>query len=354
MKNKYGKKLREKVTTGFSLDIYIDMSDTNPFLSEVSAYPAITVLRRGQALATRVATNPNLDAGSLSNLCADLVGPANGSNAARVETTLGNSTHEPWILRADDDLAVVRRMEDRFATIEDAGCHIGIGVATGADQAFIGRYEDIDVEPSRKLPLVMTKDLVDGLVDWRGFGVINPFNDAGKLVNLEDFPRLAAYLNDRSEILRKRHVATRNPDSWFRTIDRIYPELCSRDKLLIPDIRGSADFVYENGQYYPHHNLYYIVSDSWNLHALRAVMQCGIAKLFVSLYSTKMRGGYLRFQAQNLRRIRLPVWHNIPQDAQGLLVSEGRKPRTSDSALDVVADIYQLTKNEVTTLRKFI
>lgn len=37
----------------------------------------------------------------------------------------------------------------------------------------------------------------------------------------------------------------------------------------------------------------------------------GIARLFVSTYSTKMRGGYLRFQAQYLRRIHIPHWDNV-------------------------------------------
>ena len=38
----------------------------------------------------------------------------------------------------------------------------------------------------------------------------------------------------------------------------------------------------------------------------------GIARLFVASYSTKMRGGFLRFQAQYLRRIRIPHWKDVP------------------------------------------
>ena len=40
---------------------------------------------------------------------------------------------------------------------------------------------------------------------------------------------------------------------------------------------------------------------------MQAVLLSGIARLFMSIYSTKMRGGYLRFQAQYLRRIRVPL-----------------------------------------------
>ncbi|WP_245990112.1 Eco57I restriction-modification methylase domain-containing protein [Tabrizicola piscis] len=354
MKNKYGQKLREKVANNFSLDVYIDMTNTNAFLSEVSAYPAITVLRRGKPGATRVAANPDLDKTSLAKLCADLTLTGISAATPSAGARKGYKANEPWLLSADHDLTVVRRIEANFPQIEAAGCRIGIGVATGADQAFIGAYDAINVEPSRKLRLVMTKDLFNGSISWRGYGVVNPFGEDGKLVNLSDFPKLAEYLYERSETLRKRHVAAKNPNSWYRTIDRIYSDLYVREKLLIPDIRGTAEFVHEAGHYYPHHNLYYIVSETWDLHALRALLQCGIAKMFVSLYSTKMRGGYLRFQAQNLRRIRLPAWHDIPMDLQQLLTNEGKKPTSSSRTLDAVSSIYQLTKDEVTTLRKFI
>ncbi len=58
----------------------------------------------------------------------------------------------------------------------------------------------------------------------------------------------------------------------------------------------------------PHHNLYYVISNTWDLRALQAVLLSGIAKFFVSTYSTKMRGGSLRFQAQYLRHICIPQW----------------------------------------------
>jgi hypothetical protein len=48
------------------------------------------------------------------------------------------------------------------------------------------------------------------------------------------------------------------------------------------------------------------------LRALQAVLLSGIARLFVATYSTRMRGGFLRFQAQYLRRIRVPSWKDVP------------------------------------------
>ena len=66
--------------------------------------------------------------------------------------------------------------------------------------------------------------------------------------------------------------AQKTPANWYRTIDRITPTLASRPKLLIPDIKGEAHIVFEDGQLYPHHNLYYVTSDQWELRPLQACL----------------------------------------------------------------------------------
>jgi len=170
----------------------------------------------------------------------------------------------------------------------------------------------------------MTRDIAGGTVKWRGYGVVNPFADVGGLVRLDDYPRLKRYLKLRRDRIAGRHVAFKNPASWYRTIDRIFPALAAQPKLLIPDIKGEAHVVYDDGAFYPHHNLYYITAGEWDLHALRAVPRSGIARLFVSAYSTRMRGGLLRFQAQYLRRIRVPHWRDVPPNLRRTLCDAGK------------------------------
>ena len=253
------------------------------------------------------------------------------------------------MLEAPDQLALIRRLESDYPTLEDAHCKVGIGVATGADKVFIGPYDKLDVEPDRKLPLAMTRDIVTGDVKWRGFGVINPFAPGGGLVSLAKYPKLAAYLEQHGEAIWSRHVSKKNPSGWYRTIDRIYPELVSQPKLLIPDIKGSAQIVYEPGEFYPHHNLYFITSSVWDLQALQAVLLSDVTRLFITLYSTKMRGGYFRFQAQYLRRIRVPHWESVSKDLRKQLVRAG-KSRDKDACNEAAAALYRLTPAEMTAL----
>jgi len=346
MKNKYGKKLRELVSGHFSLKTHVDMTDTDAFHREVSAYPAITVIERAHGNATRVFAKPAIEERFLSDLAVQLNAPRIRKKSSIREIKNVALNGEPWVLDSFDELALVRRLESRFPKLEDAGCKVGIGVATGADKAFIGDFDSIDVEPSRKLPLVMTRDILEGHVAWRGKGVINPFDDNGRLVDLNKYPKLRAYLEERKEQIAGRHVATKNPSRWYRTIDRIYPALTNREKLLIPDIKGDASIVYEVGKLYPHHNLYFITSDEWNTRALQAVMRSGIARLFVSLYCTRMRGGYLRFQAQYLRKIRIPKWADVSDDLRKRL-ADYSETNDMHSLNKIVSDLYQLSADEM-------
>ena len=346
MKNRYGGPLRKMVADGYHLKIYVDMYDTDAFHSEVIAYPAITIIARDQGKRTRVAHRPEVSAIALSRLEAALLAESEPQAESGVIELPGVAAGaEPWILESFDQLAVVRRLEAEFPTLEEAGCKVGIGVATGADKQFIGPYEELDVEPDRKLPLVMTRDILSGEVAWRGLGVINPFNDGGGLVDLRCYPRLEAYLAERREQIAGRHIATKMPANWYRTIDRIYPAIAGKPKLLIPDIKGEAHIVYESGQFYPHHNLYYITSDEWDLQALQAVLLSGIARLFVSIYSTKMRGGYLRFQAQYLRRIRVPYWGAVPAELKTALIEAAARKDTA-ACNKAVFRLYGLTAQE--------
>ncbi len=350
MKNRYGGPLRKLVSDDFHLKIFVDMFNTQAFHTDVIAYPAITVISREKAAATRLAHQPPIEKHSLSALARELLGMHDSGTGEAVREMAGVvAGAEPWILESVDQLGLVRRLEESFPTVEEADCRVGIGVATGADKAFIGPFDGLDVEPDRKVPLAMTRDIMDGVVSWRGLGVINPFADDGGLVDLDQYPRLKCYLEARKTQIAGRHVALKAPSNWYRTIDRIYPALACTPKLLIPDIKGKAHVVYEGGHLYPHHNLYYLTSDTWDLKALQAVLMSGIARLFVSIYSTKMRGGYLRFQAQYLRRIRIPHWDNVPSNLKRELIDAAEQGDVS-ACNRAVFSLYGLTKEEKAAL----
>jgi hypothetical protein len=350
MKNRYGGPLRSLIAERFHLKVYVDMVDTPAFHSNVIAYPAITIISREAPGPTRIAHRPAIDRATLTTLAGLLKAPSLPKEAspARELARVTNGS-EPWLLESFDQMALIRRLEGDFPLLEEVGCKVGIGVATGADKAFIGDFEALNVEQDRKVPLVTTKDIVTGEVEWRGLGVINPFTEQGGLVDLSEYTLLRRYLEARRSVIAGRHCAQKNPLKWYRTIDRITPELAARPKLLIPDIKGQAHIVYEGGELYPHHNLYYVTSDDWDLRALQAVLLSAISRLFVATYSTKMRGGFMRFQAQYLRRIRIPSWAEVPNMLR-LELAEAAIKRDIQACNRAVFKLYGLSQEEQSSL----
>ena len=76
-----------------------------------------------------------------------------------------------------------------------------------------------------------------------------------------------------------------------------------------------------------------------------AALRSGIARLFISTYSTRMRGGYLRFQAQYLRRIRLPLWKDVPAGLKKELIAAAERDDTA-ACNKAVFKLYRLSAAE--------
>jgi hypothetical protein len=309
--NRYGARLRNLVAREYGVRVYIDLHQASPFESDVMAYPSIFVFERARSEHVVFAKLREGSADECAAL-ADLIeheklgSPHAGVHLFRYERWFEGD--DPWALGSPEQLAALRELEDRFSALEaDGMTRVGIGVATGADEVFIVTKEMVhEIEPDRLVPIVMRSDIHEGRIDWGGHYVINPFKTNEGGVDLADYPKLAAYFAKHNVAVRRRHVSQRSNGFWFRTIDRVYPDLVRRPKLLIPDIAGSNEVTYDAGQYHPHHNLYFVTSDSWDLEVLGGLLSSKVALFFVGSYAVKMRGGYLRFQAQYLRRIRVP------------------------------------------------
>lgn len=318
MKNKYGGPLRKWIADHYHLETYVDFSGCEAFHSEVTAYPAVTIICNGKSGPTRIVRKNEVTLSTLSGLSEALTSEQSDIRVEKLNRIAAGAS--PWLLTSGTRLNIVQELENRFPTLEEAGCKVGIGVATGADQVYIGSDQELDVEPERKLPLVTRKDLKNNQITWTGQYVLNPYEGDGRdLVDLDRYPRFKKYVTMHQQQIQSRHVAKKNPNAWFKTIDRIFPPLMKQAKLLIPDIQGHPQVVYDPGEFYPHHNLYYITSETWDLQALQAVLRSPLAKAFIATYSLRMRGDYLRFQAQYLRRIRLPHWQDVPKSLRSKL-----------------------------------
>ena len=348
MHNQYGERLRALVASEYAVDTVVVMHDVDAFEDTVSAYPAITVLRNGhQGPARFVQAADGFDAADGRTLARQLadsddVAVSGGRfEAAKLDRWFDGGGH--WPSGSPGTLELIADLEERFAPLEDwrTGTRVGIGVATGCDDVFIVE-EAAGVERSRLLPMLTAHDVASGTPRWGGRFLVSPWEE-GRLVDLAVYPGLAAYLQRHQTRIRARHVARNRPASWYRTIDRVDPSLQARPKLLLPDIKAAAHPVLDTGEFYPHHNLYYVVSDKWDLEVLGGLLLSDIANLFVGAYCVKMRGGTYRFQAQYLRKIRVPAPDSIDAATATALASAFRR-RDRTAATAAAAELYGINK----------
>lgn len=353
MRNAYGKHLRGFVVSGYSVESVWQMHDVDAFEAEVSAYPAITVLANTvQGAATFIDTTGEFDGDSAREALAFAQGSADdgagsGWEGARLPSWF--ETADFWPAGSPRTIKLLERLQEDFPTLEaDGTTKISIGVATGADQAYIVRLDaGVDVEEDRLLPIVMADDIRAGYLKTPMKVMLNPWDDKGALIDLEAYPRFAATLGSHDAVT-KRFVAKRNPTTWHRTIDKVYPGLAAKPKLLLQDMKAQITPVLEPGGLYPHHNLYYVVSDSWDLEVLGGLLLSRIAEAFISAYGVKMRGGTLRFQAQYLRKITVPMPHTIPVEVAARL-RDAFRASDRDAATLAAEEAYGLEPGESNT-----
>lgn len=340
MRNQYGAELRQLITSVYSIDIILSMHDADAFHDEVDAYPAITIIRRKKQQATVVARadqqaeNVESDrlASMLKTMRLDLL--PHGVHGAVVDTWFKGS--DPWPCHSPEQLALLRQLEEQFPALE-LHAKVGIGVATRNDRIYITKDTDV-VEPSRLLKLALAKDVAGGILQWSGHYLVNPWDEDG-LVDLNMYPKLKAYYEYHEDTLRRRHTAEKNVQGWYKTIDRVNHSLIQTPKLYIPDIKNSLEPVLDRGETYPHHNLYFIQSNQWDLEMLGGLLMSRIGRFFVESYGVRMRGGYLRFQAQYLRRIRIPAPQRLSQPQCNEL-REAFRCRDKARATHIALDLY--------------
>lgn len=344
MRNQYGALLREMVASRYAVEHVWTMHDVDAFESPVLAYPAITVLgNRAQGPVVVADTTAAFGASSAAALAhavrAEAFTELSGTGVAAHRLPHWFDGGEFWPTGSPVRLALIENLNDRFGPLHDpaTGTKVSIGVATGADNVYVTKDPTV-AEPDRILPLAMRRDLMSGTFKWQGNYLVNPWADDGSLVSLGDYPQMAAYLSEHPA-LKERFVAKRDPDSWHRTIDKVQAKLTDMPKLLLQDMKAHIHPVLEPGGHYPHHNLYYVISDAWDMEVLGGILLSKIAQAFIEAYCVRMAGGTLRFQAQYLKRIRVPKPDQIDASTQDALRTAFRD-RDTDAATQAAGIAY--------------
>ena len=300
--NQYGQLLREEIAQNFNLKKILNIENSSPFDETVIAYPCITTIE-----------NSSKKEETLYFESSSEVINFNSIKFQKIKNPIDSSWENIFLKYNINHSAL--------SGIVEQGFDIGIGVATGADKIFIiNEAQQEKIEKSRLLPLITTKDLLSNSINWRKQFVINPYEN-GQLCDLGKYPKLKYYFEQHKEKLKQRHTAKSNPGKWFKTIDKIKPELVAKPKLLLPDIAGIKKLLIDEGEFYPHHNLYYITGQPTdNLKILASILMSNFIREQLSQIGIRMNGGFPRFQAQILRKLRIPNIEYLNSDEKADLI----------------------------------
>lgn len=338
LRSAYANQFRSRLSDILATRAHIDLRQVPAFDKEVSTYPSITLFSRRAARGSRPGSLVFYEAPCSTSELKDAVRRIKERRSPR---TVGDplKAEQGWTVTSAEASKTISKISERFPTLEEAGCRIRVGAAIGCQAAFVGRPEDLEVEPELLLPFVTTKDLCAGEVRWRGEYVINVFEKNSGLKPLDCWPLLQQRMLKFEKELRGR-ACVKNKKNWYRTIDRLDPGLVKRPKLLIPEISKVPHVAIDRGNFHPGNSLYVITTDEWSVDALHGILSVGVLGLFVSAHSPRVNGGYLRFYRHILRNVRIPRRSDVDEkQATALEKAAARKSWRKVRAL--VAKIYE-------------
>ncbi|MEA5119487.1 MAG: Eco57I restriction-modification methylase domain-containing protein, partial [Propionicimonas sp.] len=168
MRNAYGARLRALISERYAVETLWQMHDVDAFEAEVSAYPAITILanrEQGEVVVLEATDEfgPESARQAIAFAGSDAAeAQGRGFSVARLDDWFEGS--DLWPAGGPNEIRLLEDLNERFPTLEQTGgdTRISIGVATGADKAYVVAPGSVDVEPDRLTSLVMADDIRSG------------------------------------------------------------------------------------------------------------------------------------------------------------------------------------------------
>jgi adenine-specific DNA-methyltransferase len=323
-RNGYGGSVRELLTSRGHLKKIVDFSDVDSFEQSADAYPCFFVFQKDRKGPTQIF--------SMSD----------GKKLSRAGAAVRrhfNSSAMPLLLSRNSEIEdVLKRAQESFYKIEEAGCVVRVGSATGCNSVFLGSSKQLDIERDRLLPFVNARSIRNGRAVWSGTKIVNVFDEHGELVKLSEFPRLRTYLQKHKNKLQARAKASQSKN-WWRSIDVLHPNWYRASKLLVVDISAKPVIGLDTEGYCAGSGVYQIKSSSWPLEELLTLFSAGVLGLFIAGLSAGTDKGFHRFQKRHICSVRIPKRENVDQKWLARFQA-ARKKGSASGVLNSVAELY--------------
>ena len=323
-RNGYGGAVRELLTSKGYLKKIVDFSDVDSFEQSADAYPCFFAFQKGRNGSTQIF--------SMSD----------GEKLSRAGTAVRrrfNSSATPLLLSRSSEIEdVLKRAQKTLLKLEEAGCTVRVGSATGCNSVFLSSTKQLIVEKDRLLPFVNARSIHNGIAVWCGTKIVNVFDEHGELVTLSEFPKLRAYLRKHKSRLQDRAKASKSK-YWWRSIDVLHPDWYGSSKLLVVDISAKPVIGLDTKGYCAGSGVYQIKSSGWPLEELLTLLSGGVLGLFISGLSAGTEKGFHRFQKRHICSVRIPRWEDLDQQWLARFQA-ARKGGSLSGILNAVAALY--------------
>lgn len=324
-RNVYGGAVREAFTTLGQLKTIIDFSDAESFETSADAYPHFFVFQKGAKGSTQIRS---------------MAGSDKIRRSGKTIIRRFSPSASPLFLSRDSVATrTVKAAQKRFPKIEEVGCIIRVGSATGCNPVFLGSRREISIERSRLLPFVNAQSIERGRVRWAGTYIVNVFDADGKVVTLARFPRMAAYLRRHKTELQARAKASKSK-IWWRSIDSLQADWYAARKLLVIDVSATPVIGLDSVGYCAGSGVYQIKSNGWPLPDLLVFLSAGVLGLFASALSAGAANGFHRFQKNQIAAVHLPRWDRLDARWKNKFKA-ARREKKGEAILKLVAEQYQ-------------
>ncbi len=191
-------------------------------------------------------------------------------------------------------------------TLRELGYVVKVGPALGHTPAFVLDRKEDDVEPGLLKPWIDGSEITEGSIAWRGRRVVTLYDDEGQLLNLEDYPLLAARLDRFTTELRRRSIV-RNGAPWYRTIDRVRASDWNRPKLVLPELANPPRLAIDRTGSIPSHGVYAIFAPNDKVDVLYERLSDGRLSDALEGISPKIKGGYIRCYKRFLMKMKIAL-----------------------------------------------
>lgn len=196
------------------------------------------------------------------------------------------------------------------SALKELCVRISCGVATGADEIFVRRIKDLELELLRfALPTIAGRELIGpGDLSKPKHAILIPYTKDASLLQESELGEFGDYLLQPHvrERLLKRTCVRRKPWYAFHETPPL-PEIL-RPKILCKDITEKPHFwIDRKGTLVPRHSVYYIVpKDAQVIERLCEHLNSAEVADWLSEHCQRAANGFLRLQSNILKTIPVP------------------------------------------------